>query len=787
MRNLIVSLMRMLYLSVTILLCTLFDLYAQENATITGKLVNKTDKESVPYANVLLFKVSDSKLIDGLISDTSGCFVFSGIHEGNYNLKISLLGYEPLTMEINLPRNTHYEVGTLFMNQSAIILGETVVTAERLRGRSEKDKTAYFITKKMSESSNNGLDIIKLIPGVQVDLMRNISLDGSQRVLVLVDGNERDKNFVSQIIPDHIEKVETQSAPPAGYDGDVTGVINIVLKKEKKSGISGQINLEIPVLSSLYYLHPDYSLNFVYKKLNFFTSYNGELINFDQQESNLRRIKIEDAYFETRSDQYVVQKFWSHNFHYGLDYSFNPKTRLSFYGFYNPYSQEYDGRARATTEMNSNGKWEALRNTSDMNRGIFYSLYLKHTFNEKGGEFTLETSNYQLTGENIATYYTISDGSTEFKNSSKPVQKSLNMKADISIPFGHNLVLSSGARIRTYHMEDRTFDEFRYSGEVYATYVTLGQTLSAFDWKLGLRVEEAVSDLKQVFSKHYLSLLPSASLSYKISPDKMLKLAVSNSVNRPNIYQLNPNLSIDDPYSIRRGKAFLDPEIRTAVSLEYTRKFKSNFGSVRLFYNRTGKAISSLIFLNDTSVFESLICNLGTLYQSGFQLSGTFKVGSIVTFIPYLRLYAQLTDVNKLAEVYSISDRNQIVVEPGFSSLISFRHDINVGMTFQYGSPRNNISGTSFSDPLYMISLEKTFKKRIKAGIVNVLPFTKMFTYQGAEINTQNLYGRYAGDINLSRVLLWFKLSYQFNSGKKHEAIKHGLEDIDAVPKKGGL
>ncbi len=783
----IVSLKRMLYLIITILLCAFIDLSAQENATIAGKLVNKNNHESIPFANVCLFSASDLKLIYGIVVDTSGCFVISGIQTGNYMLKATMIGYDPVTMNINVIGKTRYDVGTLFMNQTNTILGETIVTAERLKGRSEKDKTAYFITRNMSESSNNGLDIIKLIPGVQVDLMRNISLDGSQRVLVLVDGKERDKNFLSQIIPDHIEKVETQSTLPAGYDGDYTGVINIVLKKEKKSGISGQINLEIPVSSALYYIHPDYNLNFVYKNLNFFTSYNGELIHFDQQESNLRKIKTDDACFETRSDQYVVQKLWSHYFHYGIDYSFNPKTRISFYGFYNPYSQEYDGRATAVSEMNNNGKWEALRSTSDMNRSNFHSLNIKHTFNERGGEFIWEISNYQLKGENIAAYNPVSDGSAEFKNSSKPMQKALSLKADISIPFGNNLALNSGARIRTYNMRDRAIDGFRYSGEIYAAYAALGQTLSVFDWKLGLRVEKSLSGLRQVFRKNYLNLLPSTSMSYKISPDKTLKLAVSNSVSRPNIYQLNPNLSTDDPYTIRRGNESLDPEIRTAVSLEFSRKFKSNFGSVRLFYNRTGNAINSLIFLNDTSVFETLNYNLGKVYQTGFQLSGTFKVRSIVTFIPYMRLYAQFTDVNKLAEEYFIKNRNQIVVEPGFSSLISFKHDINVGMTFQYSSPRNNISGNSFSDPLYTISLEKTFKKRLKAGIVSVLPFTHKFTYQGAEIITQNFHGRYAGDINLSGVLLWFKLSYQFNSGRKHEALKHGIEDIDAVPKKGGL
>ena len=100
-------------------------------------------------------------------------------------------------------------------------------------------------------------------------------------------------------------------------------------------------------------------------------------------------------------------------------------------------------------------------------------------------------------------------------------------------------------------------------------------------------------------------------------------------------------------------------------------------------------------------------------------------------------------------------------------------------------SPKNNVSGTSFGDPLYFISLDKTFKNRIKAGIVSALPFTRTFTYQGSEVKSRDLYVRYAGDIQLSKALFSFKLSYQFNSSGKQEIMHPAHEDTEAVPKKG--
>lgn len=771
------------YLCLLILWPAVTFVRGQEYSSVAGKLADQISNISIPYANVGLYS-TDLKLIHGIISDTSGYFVFLNVNPGKYFLKISMIGYDQISGEITIPPGTRYNAGTILMAQNAINLKETFVIAERLKGKAEKDKTAYFITRKMSESSNNGLDIIKLIPGIQVDLMRNISLDGSTNILVLVDGKERDNNYVNQIIPDHIDKVEILSSPPSGFDGNITGVINIILKKEKKRGITGQVNLEIPSSPSKYYVHPDYNFSFTFKKLNLYTSYNGEMINFDQQESILRKNKIEEEITETRSDQYVKQRTWSHRFHYGFDYIRSEKTQFSFYSFYNPFSQEYDGQAVAVSEMNNNGHWQASRNTSDINRSTFYSIFLKHSFNDKGGEMTFDISNYNLMGENVATYTLDSDGSTEFKNSGKPVQKAGNIKAEVIIPFGSNMKISAGARVRSYSMSDRVVADFRYYGEVYSAFANFSHTVKNFDWNLGFRMEKSISELRHVFRKPVLNLLPSAALNYKISSDKSIKFAVSNTVNRPNLYQLNPNLSIDDPYTIRKGNPSLDPESRTAISLEYSRKFKSNFGSVRLFYNKTYNAINYVTFINDTSVFETRIENLGTIRQSGFQFTGTFKAG-IITFVPYLRLYAQFTDGNHLADEFSIKNRNQVVIEPGFASIMSFKHDINLGMNLQYDSPRNNICGNSFSDPLYMISLNKTFKKRLKVGIVSVLPLTTKFTYRGSEIKSRDLYCRYAGDIQINKALFLFNMSYQFTSGKKHENINHSREEIEAVPNKG--
>jgi outer membrane receptor protein involved in Fe transport len=226
-------------------------------------------------------------------------------------------------------------------------------------------------------------------------------------------------------------------------------------------------------------------------------------------------------------------------------------------------------------------------------------------------------------------------------------------------------------------MQDAHAADFLYSEKIFAAYGSFGYMRSKYDLNAGLRIENSVSELKNNFHNPVLSLLPFATLNFKITSDQNLKMALSRTIYRPNIYQLNPNISIDDPYTVRRGNPFLNPEIRTAVFMEYSKKFKSNFVSARLFYNRNSNAINNLTFINDTSAFETRIYNLGTIHQLGFQFTGTLKLGRIISFNPYLRFFGQYTDGISWRE-FSIANRHQNVLSQASAILIQTRFNLSL-------------------------------------------------------------------------------------------------------------
>ena len=201
---------------------------AQVEYKITGAIADENN-QPVIYANIAMWNCADSSIIAGTISDENGDFELTNNKLGSYFISASFIGYLPAKKSVEVQMYQSIDLGEIILHSNTVELNEAVIVGERIKAKSEADKTTYFINKKIYDASNTGTDILKHIPGIQVDLMQNISLEGSKDILILVDGKERDRNFLSQLNAQQIDKVEVTSTPGSKYDASVTGVININL------------------------------------------------------------------------------------------------------------------------------------------------------------------------------------------------------------------------------------------------------------------------------------------------------------------------------------------------------------------------------------------------------------------------------------------------------------------------------------------------------------------------------------------------------------------------------
>ncbi|MGE5406141.1 MAG: TonB-dependent receptor domain-containing protein [Methanosarcina sp.] len=767
-------------------ICTNIFAQTHQKFSITGQLSDKTGNQPVAFATIALKRIADSMLITGVASDQEGKFRLEQVEKGKYNLQISAIGYECIESYIDLRENL--EAGTFLLREKSVSLPDVFVSAERKKAESGADKTTWLVNQKMSDAAATGTDLLGYIPGVSVDMMKNISVAGNQNILILVDGREREKNFINQLDASRIDKVEIISTPGSEYDASVTGVINIILKKDRNSGMNGYINAEIPTSASEIYPFPSSSIGYGRGKMNLFASWNGELAYFDILESTSRSFRSIKGPVDILSEQVLRQKNWSHRFHYGFDYYLNEKNQFNFYAWYNPWSRELDGTTILKIREDSieTNLASGTKEDTDSNKAAFYSAYFRHNFSRQGSKIEFDLSNYHYKGESVTEFNLGSDDQVINRSAGvMPKQNSVILRIDYTTLISEKLRLSAGIKTRFQTLQDRQTEEFRYNENVYAAYGALTYDVSKFTFKTGLRAERSSAYLNGSFKSNIISFLPDATISYKLRTTKDLRLAYNRTIKRPGLYELNPNPSYSDLFSSRIGNPCLKPDFLTELTLRYSASAGNTFNSFQVYYRQRNNAINSYTFINEKGIFETSEANLGNIWAYGFELTSGVKLFKIISLNSYLSLYDLHTSANSTAAFYNIENRKKVSFESGISAIATFRHDISASIKFHYSTPGTDLQTITFGDALYFVSLEKIFVKKYKVAITSALPFARSFTYQGSKINGPDFIICNKGNIRLSRIPLWLTFRYQFSSGKKIDRIDRTKEEISNLPQKG--
>ena len=202
-----------------------------------------------------------------------------------------------------------------------------------------------------------------------------------------------------------------------------------------------------------------------------------------------------------------------------------------------------------------------------------------------------------------------------------------------------------------------------------ALYGTITYNFSKFTLSTGIRAEKSTSGLTDSFNNNVFALLPNATINYKLTPKENIKLSYNRTVYRPNIYELNPYTSIDDPYSVQSGNPDLKPEFRQNLSVDYSKTIGNNYISLQLFYLDRSNAINHYTFINDASIFETRVANLGDIHGYGSQMAGALKFNKAIAINPYLKLTRIYTRGNNLAKQYNIDNTHKLHSNPGFQPL----------------------------------------------------------------------------------------------------------------------
>ncbi|WP_346317001.1 TonB-dependent receptor family protein [Chitinophaga sp. YIM B06452] len=223
----------------------------QKENKITGKIADQSNKEALPNAAVALLERKDSSVYTTVVADAKGAFVFSGSKPGEYFLVVSYMGFKQLSRRIDVKDTTTLiDMGTLAMARTGLNLNEVEVVDQVPPIRIKEDTIEFNAGSFKTRENAMVEELLKKLPGVQVEKDGTIKANGETVKKVLVDGKPffgNDPKMATRNLPaDIIDKIQVinQKSEQAQFtgiaDGEIEKTLNLTVKQDKKKGFFGR-------------------------------------------------------------------------------------------------------------------------------------------------------------------------------------------------------------------------------------------------------------------------------------------------------------------------------------------------------------------------------------------------------------------------------------------------------------------------------------------------------------------------------------------------------------------
>ncbi|MEJ7768286.1 MAG: outer membrane beta-barrel protein, partial [Chitinophagaceae bacterium] len=233
----------------TLFLFSAYFSFAQD-ATIKGTVTDTSDKKNLSNSVIVIIRKSDSVLVGFTRSDKDGIFVLKKLPAGKSVIMMSHPSYADFIDETDITPGANIDLGKIFMTQKSQLLQEVIVSnagAIRIKG----DTTEYKADSFHLKAGATVEELLKKLPGIQVDKNGKITAQGEAVQKVLVDGEEffsDDPTIVTQnMLSEAIDKVQVydkksdQATFTGVDDGQKTKVIDLKMKDNRKKGYFGKV------------------------------------------------------------------------------------------------------------------------------------------------------------------------------------------------------------------------------------------------------------------------------------------------------------------------------------------------------------------------------------------------------------------------------------------------------------------------------------------------------------------------------------------------------------------
>lgn len=646
-----------------------------------GKVVDGKSNKGMDGASVQLIQskfdpathAQKDTVLSGMITGRKGDFSMENLPIfGNFRLKITAIGYTTYEQKVAFdlkglrgaaganggnPDNgdnqqamaramqamnaVDKDLGNIKLTEDAQNLEQVTVTASKPLIQMGVDRKIYNVEKDISAQGGSATDVMKNVPSVQVDIDGNVTLRNSTPT-IFVDGRPTTLTL-DQIPADAIQSVEIITNPGAKYDasGGTSGILNIVLKKNRKAGYNGNVRAGLDQRG-----RGNFGGDFNLKqgKINFFLSG-----NFNARKSistgQINRYTFNQPGYPNDSlseSDYNVNKGYFAFGRGGIDYLIDNRNTLTItgnivHGTFTPYTNSdlYVDTLYGSGTLYSYTRRLSTTNSQFNNHGGMLSF--KHTFPKSGEEWTADVNYSQGTNDNnnlvSSQIHNIKDGPLSSTYNQQQIGNGTNKyftaQTDYTLPLGEKGKFETGlrAQIRNIYnlndidtmnaqnqfvVEGLLSSQYKYRDRVFAGYATYSNAIRNFTYQLGLRVES--SDYKGTqdytadsannvqystvghFSNNYpLSLFPSIFLTQKLADNQDLQLNYTRRIDRPSFQQLFPFTDYSDSLNLSRGNPNLKPQFTNSFELTYSLTYSGNANFLAsAYYKNTTDLITRL-------------------------------------------------------------------------------------------------------------------------------------------------------------------------------------------------
>ena len=221
--------------------------------SISGQLIDADLREPMVQATIQMFTAADSTFVGGTVSNERGVFIIEAPSNGTYKLRISSVGYQTLEREVTLRRYQNQDLGHLLMSPESILLKEAVVTGRAAQVIVRKDTLVYNPEAIRTPEGSAIEELIKRMPGAEVDEDGVITINGKEIKKILLDGKEfmlgdietAIKNLPINIIQNvkFYDQQSDQARITGIEDGEKETVLDFTIKKGMNHGY--MTNLDI--------------------------------------------------------------------------------------------------------------------------------------------------------------------------------------------------------------------------------------------------------------------------------------------------------------------------------------------------------------------------------------------------------------------------------------------------------------------------------------------------------------------------------------------------------------